>query len=155
VISLAGGHLFPNNIRRTTAALASGLGAQVAGSTQDPKSSWWLAVLANVLILAREEVVAALLGLMVELRGMQPRFLAEGESVAAALGRDRCIVLIDCDHPACTAETIDQIRKSGSEPVLFSPFRMEGEVTNIASRYRTRFFTLPTDPDTFARFLKS
>jgi hypothetical protein len=38
--------------------------------------TYWLAALTNVLILAREEVLAALLDLMVELRGFQPMFLA-------------------------------------------------------------------------------
>ena len=112
--------------------------------------------LANVLILAREEVVAALLGLMVELRGMQPKFLKEGESVADALKRaGKTSVLIDCDHPGCTEEIIAQIKKSGGEPVIFSPFRMETEVTRLAARYRTKSFTLPTDPDTFSKLLKS
>jgi hypothetical protein len=34
-----------------------------------------------VLIVAREEIVSALLGLMVELRGLEPRFLRREESV--------------------------------------------------------------------------
>jgi hypothetical protein len=109
----------------------------------------------NVLILAREEVVAALLGLMVELRGMEPRFLAEGETVTEALGGDQIPVLIDCDHPDCTAETIELIRKGGGDPILFSPSRMMTEVTRLATRYGTRSFTLPTDPLTFATLLKS
>ena len=108
-----------------------------------------------MLILAREEVVAALLGLMVELHGMQPRFPAEGESLADILERERELVLIDCDHPACAAETIELIRKSGGEPVLFSPFRLRTEVTNLATRYRAKSFTLPIDPDSFERLLKS
>ena len=108
-----------------------------------------------MLILAREEVVAALLGLMVELRGMKPRFLAEGETVTDALGRARIPVLIDCDHADCTAETIELIREGGGEPILFSPSRMQTEVTSLASRYRTGSFTLPTDPDTFGRLLTS
>jgi len=109
-----------------------------------------------VLILAREEVVAALLGLMVELRGMQPSFLKEGESVADAVERvGNTLVLIDCDHPGCTEEGIALIRKIGGEPIVFSPSRMQAEVTRLAARYRTRSFTLPTDPDTFGRLLKS
>ena len=108
-----------------------------------------------MLILAREEVIAALLGLMVELRGMEPRFLADGETVTAALGRAQIPVLIDCDHADCTSETIELIRKAGGEPILFSPSRMQTEVTRLASRYRIRSFTLPTDPDSFGRLLKS
>jgi len=111
---------------------------------------------ANVLILAREEVVAALLGLMVELRGLQPEFLAEDESVANAIKREGpSPVLIDCDHPDCTEDIIAMIRKAGGDPVLFSPHRMQSEVTRLAARYGVKSFTLPTDPDTFARLLKS
>ncbi len=87
---------------------------------------------------------------------MQPSFLAEGESLSAALRKTgRVPVLIDCDHPDCTEENIKLVREGGSEPVLFSPYRMQNEVTNLASRYHTKSFTLPTDPDTFARLLKS
>jgi len=112
--------------------------------------------LSNVLILAREEVIAALLGLMVELRGMKPRFLGEKESIADALEREGHVpVLIDCDHPECTEETISRILEGGGDPVLFSPFRMKADVTRLASRYGTKSFTLPTDPDTFGRLLKS
>jgi hypothetical protein len=112
--------------------------------------------LANVLIVAREEVVAALLGLMVELCGMQPEFPKEGESVADAVTRvGTAHVLIDCDHPACSEDTVAAIRKSGGEPILFSPFRMKNEVTSLAARYRTKCFTLPTDADTFGRLLRS
>jgi hypothetical protein len=106
-----------------------------------------------VLILAREEVVAALLGLMVELRGMQPRFVADGQSIASALGRGSSRVLIDCDHPDCSDETIDLIRKRGGEPILFSPFRLQAEVTRLASRYGIRSFTLPTDPEALGKLL--
>jgi len=107
-----------------------------------------------VLILAREDVVAALLCLMVELRGMQPRFLAENESVADALDRDRQVALIDCDHPACDGETIDLIKKSAGEPILFSPFRSRADVTDLARRYGVKSFTLPIDPESFEKLLR-
>jgi len=87
---------------------------------------------------------------------MQPKFLQEGESVAEAVERvGETAVIIDCDHPGCTEESIALIKKSGGEPVLFSPYRMEREVTQLAARYRTKSFILPTDPDTFGRLLKS
>jgi DNA-binding NtrC family response regulator len=58
-----------------------------------------------VLIVAREEIVAALLGLMIELRGLQPRFLRREESVEGVIAREPFeAVVIDCDHPdAATA----------------------------------------------------
>jgi hypothetical protein len=144
-----------NNTNRTSGALASEFGPQVAASQQVPKSSRGLVILANVLILAREEVVAALLGLMVELHGLEPQFLTEDQAVADALEHDRQVVLIDCDHPACAAETIELIRKSGGEPVLFSPFRFETEVTDLATRHQAKWFTLPINPENFDRLLRS
>ncbi len=109
-----------------------------------------------MLILAREEVVAALLGLMVELRGLQPRFLGKEESVADAMARLVFeAVVIACDHPDCTGSLIDTIRKAGAVPILFSPSRMQAEVGEVAARHGTRSFTLPTDPDTFGRMLEA
>jgi DNA-binding response OmpR family regulator len=108
----------------------------------------------NVLILAREEVVAALLGLMVELHGFQPKFVDRLESVDDAIRQERPgVVLIDCDHPDCTEALIDAIRRLDATPVLFSPFRMQHEVRAVAARHGVRSFTLPTDPGTFGKML--
>lgn len=107
-----------------------------------------------MLILAREEVVAALLGLMVELRGLQPRFLERGEPVEDAILRERpSVVLIDCDHPDCGDALLNAIRQTGAVPILFSPFRLQAEVRSFAARHGVRSFTLPTDADTFGRVL--
>jgi DNA-binding NtrC family response regulator len=112
-------------------------------------------LLSSVLILAREEVVAALLGLMVELRGLQPRFLGREESVEDAIARGPLVaVVIDCDHPDCSESLLQAIRNAGAQPILFSPFRMQSEVKEVAARHGTRSFTLPTDPDTFGRMLE-
>jgi DNA-binding response OmpR family regulator len=113
-----------------------------------------LGALGNVLILAREEVVAALLGLMVELSGFQPRFAEIGESAEDAIG-DKSLhaVLVDCDHPEFSETLVETIRSSGARPVLFSPFRMHAEVSRVAARHGTKSFTLPTEPDVFANIL--
>jgi DNA-binding response OmpR family regulator len=111
--------------------------------------------LANVLIVAREEIVAALLGLMVELRDFQPKFLGREESVEDAVaGQPFEAVIIDCDYPECD-RLVDAIRDSGALPILFSPFRMQAEVKEVAARHGSRSFTLPTDPDTFGRMLEA
>ena len=108
----------------------------------------------NVLILAREEVVAALLGLMVELHGFQPKFVDRSESVDDAIRQEQPrAVLIDCDHPDCTEALIETIRRLDATPVLFSPFRMHQEVRAVAARHGVRSFTLPTDPGTFGKML--
>ena|ERR1700719_319871 len=115
----------------------------------------WLAVLDNVLIVAREEIVAALLGLMVELRDLRPRFLRREESVEDAIAQEPfAAVVIDCDYPECD-RLMDAIRDSGAVPILFSPFRKQAEVKEVAARHGIRSFTLPTDPDTFGRMLEA
>jgi DNA-binding NtrC family response regulator len=109
----------------------------------------------NVLIVAREEIVAALLGLMVELRDLRPRFLGREESVEDAIALEPfAAVVIDCDYPECDRLT-DAIRDSGAVPILFSPFRKQAEVKEVAARHGIRSFTLPTDPDTFGRMLEA
>jgi DNA-binding response OmpR family regulator len=116
--------------------------------------SSWPTRVRNVLILAREEVVAALLGLMVELHGLQPKFVDRSESVDDAIRQARPdVVLIDCDHPDCTEALIETIRRLDATPVLFSPFRMQQEVRAVATRHGVRSFTLPTDPVTFGKML--
>jgi DNA-binding response OmpR family regulator len=115
-----------------------------------------LAALANVLILAREEMVAALLGLMVELRGLQPSFLARDQSVADAIETGSfAAVVVDCDHPDCTAKLLATIRTTGAVPILFSPSRMQSEVGEVAARHGIRSFALPMDPDSFGRMLEA
>jgi DNA-binding response OmpR family regulator len=109
-----------------------------------------------VLILAREEMVAALLGLMVELRGLQPSFLGREQSVAEVVETGSvAAVVIDCDHPDCTAKLLASIREAGTVPILFSPSRMQPEVDEVAAPHGIRSFALPTDPDTFGRMLET
>lgn len=107
-----------------------------------------------MLILAREEVIAALLGMMVELKGLQPRFLGRAEPVEDAILREKPrAVVIDCDHPDYRDELLETIKKAGALPVLFSPFQMQPEVRSAAERRGVRSFTLPTDVGTFGRAL--
>jgi len=113
-------------------------------------------VAGTVLILAREEVVAALLGMMVELRGLKPSFLGRTEAAEDAILREKPhTVIIDCDHPDCRDSLVEAIMRAGAVPVLFSPFRMQSEVRSIAARHGVKSFTLPTDTDTFARMFDS
>jgi len=107
-----------------------------------------------VLILARDEVVAALLGMLVELRGLQPRFLGRAEPIEDVILREKPrAVVIDYDHPDCGDALLNTIKKSGAQPVLFSPFRMQPEARSAAERHGIRSFTLPTDVGTFGKVL--
>lgn len=108
----------------------------------------------NILILAREEVVAALLGLMVELHGHQPKIVDRSQNIEDTMRQNRPgAVLIDCDHPDCSEALIAAIKRLDSTPILFSPFRMHHEVKAVATRHGVRSFTLPTDPGTFGKIL--
>jgi DNA-binding NtrC family response regulator len=108
----------------------------------------------TVLILAREDVVAALLGMLVDLKGFQPRFPGKGEAIEDAILREKPrAVVIDCDHPDCRDELLETIKSAGSLPVLFSPFRMQPELRSAAERHGIRSFTLPTDVGTFGKML--
>jgi len=142
--------LFPKNIYEARSSRQRILKVRKLPDSLRPL---WLAVLGNVLIVAREEVVAALLGLMVELRGLRPTFLGRAESVESAIAREAFeAVVIDCDYPECE-RLMDAIRNTGVLPILFSPFRMQAEVKEVAARHGIRSFTLPTDADTFGRML--
>jgi DNA-binding response OmpR family regulator len=108
----------------------------------------------KVLILAREEVVAALLGLMVETHGLDPRFPSRGEPVGDALRRDRFRkVLIDCDYPDCNEELVEAVRTAGAQPIFFSPLGMSSQQRDVASRFGANTFTLPADPHEFGKIL--
>ena len=114
-----------------------------------------LVTLGTVLILAREEVIAALLGMLVELKGFQPKFLGRAEPIEDAILREKPrAVVIDCHHPDCRDEILETIKKAGSQPVLFSPFRMQPELRSVAERHGIRSFTLPTDVVTFGKVLE-
>lgn len=107
------------------------------------------------MILAREEVVGALLGLLVELAGFQPCFVTKRETAVDAIKRGEYrVVVIDCDHSECEDFLIESIRESGAIPILFSPSRMERELRTAAARYGTSSFTLPTNPETFTQLLQ-
>jgi hypothetical protein len=101
-------------------------------------------------------MAAALLGLMVEESGFQPRFVPQDQPVAAAIPAERPFaVLIDCDHPEFDKELIDLVKKSGARPVLFSPFRSRGDMRDLGSRHGTQAITLPIEPTTFIRVLST
>ena len=109
-----------------------------------------------MLILAREEMVAALLGLMVEIGGRDPLFPQNNERGDQAIGRGQPdIVVIDCDHEDCNEILLAAAKDVGARPILFSPFRQEPEVRRVAARFGLESFTLPTDLDRFGQLLRA
>jgi len=111
--------------------------------------------LGKVLILAREEIVAALLGLMVELQALEPVYPGAAEIAEEVIRRERpLVVVIDCDHQDCTEALTAAVREVGAKPILFSPFRFDLEVKRVARRHGVESFTLPADPESFGRMLQ-
>lgn len=108
----------------------------------------------TVLILAREEVVAALLGLLVELSGYRPVFAKPGESASDACARASCEKLvIDCDHWECSKKVLGELQRTGKKILLFSPSRSAAETTGSAASLGLGSFTLPIGPEAFGRLL--
>jgi AmiR/NasT family two-component response regulator len=107
-----------------------------------------LQVVQRVLIVAREEIIAALLGLLIDLQGYTPVFAERGETPAAAVARlAPSIVIVDCDHPvACTDEFFETVSHTGRAIVLFSPSRLRPEVRHIAAARKLTSFALPIEP---------
>jgi DNA-binding response OmpR family regulator len=115
-----------------------------------------LAALGTVLILAREEMIAALLGLMVEVCGFQPKFPDPDQTVDDLVSDERLkAVLIDADHPDCSEQSLAAIRARSAAPILFSPFRKEVEVRQLAERLGAKSFTVPIHCDAFAKLLRT
>ena len=145
-----GGHLFLEYLSRTAGPPEKHWVHSLPIRLVPPR----LGALGTVIILAREEVVAALLGLMVELKGLQPKFLGRAEPVDDAILREKPeAVIIDCDHPDYGEVLLETIKTAGAVPIVFSPFRKSSEVKSVAARHGIRSFTLPTDTDTFGRVL--
>lgn len=109
----------------------------------------------KVLILAREEVVAALLGLLVELRGYLPVYAERGEGVDAARIRTGCKkAVIDFDHWDCTPKNLAALKDAGVKVILFSPSRVPSEVERTVGSSEFGSFTLPIGPEAFGRLLE-
>lgn len=110
--------------------------------------------MATVLILAREEVVAALLGLLVELSGHQPAFAKGGETAEEACVRLDCTrIVIDCDHWECSRKTLGELQRSGVKIILFSPSRGPSELRRTIGSLGLQSFTLPIGPEAFGKLL--
>ena len=99
----------------------------------------------SIMVLANEEVIAALLGAMVELDGYSPLFPAADEQPLTAISRHRPdLVLVDCEHElAWDAHAMHCILPTRTRVLLFSAMRSQREVDQIAARYGVSAFVLP------------
>lgn len=110
----------------------------------------------SVLVLAREPVIAALLGMLIELEGYHPHFPADGESVDDALARLRppIILCADCELAEVPTDLFfARAARARARVVLFGSPAAAAEVRELAAERGLPFFLLPTDLDALARAL--
>lgn len=101
----------------------------------------------SVLILAREELISALLGLLVETTGHRVSFAAPEEKSPAAVRRVRpAVIIVDCDHRDCTADLVEAATEVGARLILFSASREAEYVRKAAAPTHSQSFTFPIEP---------
>lgn len=103
---------------------------------------------ARVLVLAREAVIAALVGLLLELEDYEPVFAAPDERPAEAVRRLRppLIVVLDGQLPEAQSDLFfARCAQDGASVCLFSEPVAAAEVRAAARARRLAFFSMPVD----------
>ena len=108
-----------------------------------------------VLIVAAHPVLAAALGLAVELEGAYPCFPAPHERLEEALLRLRpSLLLLDVEHDAAGEdETYRCAAEAGSQLVLIGPARRPHELNRLAERRGMQALCLPAEPSVLRALL--
>lgn len=101
----------------------------------------------RVLIVARESVIAALLGMLLELEGYEPAFPQPGERAEAAVRRLRppLVLLLDGALEEARSDLLHaRVAQGGARVVLFSE-PVDAEAVRAAARDRgVPFLPMPT-----------
>ena len=102
---------------------------------------------ASVLILAREDLISALLGLLVETSG-HVALLPKGEEDSRSAIRRLLpnVIIVDCDHRDCTGDLVKSAIEVGARLILFSASREPDYVRKAAAPSRSQSFTFPIEP---------
>lgn len=98
-----------------------------------------------VLVVAKDSMIAALMGSLLELSGHVPVFPLADEHPIAAIRRVRpALLLLDCDHDvACEDEAYARAAAIGCKVLLFTPSRTEDELRVFARRRGLKSIALP------------
>lgn len=100
----------------------------------------------RVLVLAREELISALLGLLVETTGHSVFFPESEEGAEDAMRRTGPgVVIVDCDHRGCTDALVQAASEVGARLILFSASRDPEYVRKAAATARSQSFTFPIE----------
>lgn len=103
---------------------------------------------ARVLVLAREAVIAALVGMLLELEDYEPVFAAPDERLEDAVRRLRppLIVVLDGQLPEAASDLFfARCAQSGARVCLFSEPLTADDVRAAARARRVGYFAMPVD----------
>jgi hypothetical protein len=113
---------------------------------------------AAILILAEQPVVAALVGMLVELAGYQPVFAERGEQPTEAIGRirPRVVILIDVALEDARSDLFfAQAAKRQLGVALFGPLKGAAELERLAAHRGVSWFTLPSETAEITRTIEA
>ena len=111
----------------------------------------------QVLILARECVIAALIGLLLELEDYEPFFAEPDERYDDAIRRVRAplVVILDGESDEARSDIFHaRAAQDGARVVLFSEPVAAAEVRDAARTRRLPFFAMPVDRATLGSVLR-
>jgi hypothetical protein len=109
----------------------------------------------SVLVLSHDSLLAALLGLAVELAGGRACFVAPGERDREVLLRLRpALVLVDADDASCNERFLGPALMTGARVTILRTPRARGDVDGLAQRLGARELRLPLDADALATLLR-
>jgi DNA-binding NtrC family response regulator len=113
---------------------------------------------ANVLVLARDPVVAALLGMLLELESCEPVFARPGERPEDAISRLRppLVILLDADMEVARSDLFfARATKGHATVVLFGRGGANPDVAAAPGARGILWLAMPTDRATLARVLEA
>ena len=111
----------------------------------------------KVLVLARESLIAALLGMLLELENLEPVFPQPGERAEDALARLRppLVVVLDGDLEVARSDLFfARAARAQASVVLFSVPGSPFDAETHARERGIRWFGIPSDRATLARALE-
>ena len=113
------------------------------------------ASISKILILAHEPLVAALVGMLLELEKYEPAFAQPHESPEEAVRRVRpfLVLLLDGAFEEASSDVF-HARLKGTPVVLFATPHTEAAVRAVANDRRLPWFTMPVDRETLLRVIR-
>jgi hypothetical protein len=120
-----------------------------------PRETTIVTSTSNILVLAREPLAAALVGMLLELDTHEPAFALPDESPEEAVRRVRPLLVILLDGSLeAAASDVFHARAKGTPVVLFSTPRTAASVRALADERRLPWFTMPVDRASLGRVIR-